>query len=128
MHARTHLQLIARGGDAVQCVEAPLALAVPQCARALLATAPAAAAGTAAAPAPRLQAMSDDEARWWLLLLAQLVRNGGAALLPHMDTLRAVLRAAGRATQPKVLKAAYKLRRRLLQASTPNLPWPWPWP
>ena len=102
--------------------EATLALAVPQCARALLAAAPAAAgtaaaaAGTASAPAPRLQAMSDDEARWWLLLLAQLVRNGGAALLPHMDTLRAVLRAAGRATQPKVLKAAYKLRRRLLQA------------
>jgi hypothetical protein len=101
--------------------EATLALAVPQCARALLAAAPAAtgtaaAAGTAAAPAPRLQAMSDDEARWWLLLLAQLVRNGGAALLPHMGTLRAVLHAAGRATQPKVLKAAYKLRRRLLQA------------
>ena len=101
--------------------EATLALAVPQCARALLAAAPAATgtaavAGTAAAPAPRLQPMSDDEARWWLLLLAQLVRNGGTALLPHMGTLRAVLRAAGRATQPKVLKAAYKLRRRLLQA------------
>ena len=95
--------------------EATLALAVPQCARALLAATPAA-TGSAGAPAPRLQPMSDDEARWWLLLLAQLVRNGGAALLPHMGTLRAVLRAAGHATQPKVLKAAYKLRRRLLQA------------
>ena len=59
-------------------------------------------------------ALCRSRLRWWLLLLAQLVRNGGAALLPHMGTLRAVLRAAGHATQPKVLKAAYKLRRRLL--------------
>ena len=94
--------------------EATLALAVPQCARALLAATPAAATGGAGAPAPRLQPMSDDEARWWLLLLAQLVRNGGAALLPHMGALRAVLRAAGHATQPKVrVRVSVKVRVRV---------------
>ena len=62
-----------------------------------------------------LQPLSNSELRWWLLSLAHLVRSGGAALLPYMGPLRAVLRLTAAHSEPDVADASCKLRHRLLR-------------
>ena len=49
---------------------------------------------TGAGEAVALRPLSDGEVVWLLSLLAQTVRNAGAALLPHLPLLRSLLCAA----------------------------------
>jgi hypothetical protein len=63
-----------------------------------------------------LQQLTDSELRWWLLSLAHLVRSGGAAVLPFVGPLRAVLRLTAAHSEPLVADASCKLRHRLLRA------------
>ena len=93
-----------------------LARAVPVCTRALVEK-----GGADAKMAP----LSEGEACWWIGLLAQLCRQAGAAVLPHLPALHDVLAAArgvNHREKPKVAKAAYKLQRRLLAALLSSYP------
>ena len=81
---------------------------------------------TGAGEAVALRPLSDGEVVWLLSLLAQTVRNAGAALLPHLPLLRSLVCAAEERAAAgggrKVGKAAYKLRRRLLGALLATFP------
>lgn len=69
------------------------------------------------AGSPRaLRPLSEPELLWMVPLLAQTVRHGGADLLEHWAELTDVLNVLRAHESLAVAKAAYKLRRRLLQS------------
>lgn len=79
--------------------DATLSAAVPICLHALVLPA------RGDQPAT-LRSLAESELQWWLSVLSYLVRSAGAALLPHMDSLRTVLRLTRSRKERKVNKAA----------------------
>ena len=63
-----------------------------------------------------LQPLSESELRWWVTILSHLVRKAGAAVLPYLPQLRAVLRLTCTHSELQVMEASAKVRRHLLQS------------
>ena len=99
--------------------ELMLARALPPCFSALLTKAKKGAGGAmdgGDGESMALHPLSESELRWWVTILSHLIRKAGAALLPYLPQLRAVLRLTCTHTELEVMEASAKLRRHLLQS------------
>lgn len=61
-----------------------------------------------------LKDRSDDEMKWYLHLLASVVKRTGPALVPHVDKLRTVITECFASNKKALAKAAGKLLRNVL--------------
>lgn len=64
--------------------------------------------------AATLKDRSDDEMKWYLHLLASVVKRTGPALVPHVDKLRTVITECFASNKKALAKAAGKLLRNVL--------------
>ena len=73
-----------------------------------------------ACAAVALKDRSDDEMKWYLHLLASVVKRTGAAIVPHVDKLRAVIAECFASNKKGVAKEAGKLLISVLPTPPPR--------